>query len=273
MSALVLLGEAIRAHPTFREDGFDVDAFVSSLPSSQVEAMLAPLLAEQNRTRFNKFATLFPDEGRLRRELYQKHLEFFDAGRLFSERCFLAANRIGKTVTGAYECTAHLSGDYPHWWTGKRFRGAIDGWAAGDTNETTRDIIQKELFGEVTWVDNVKTFDGTGMIPRDLIGRVRWKAGSVTDLADTVRVRHKTGRWSRIGLKSFDQGRRVFQGTAKHLIWLDEECPEDVYGECPNCHAVAGDPCLSAVGVRQRIPCLARMTGRTEAVRSTGHRA
>lgn len=31
---------------------------------------------------------------------------------------------------------------------------------------------------------------------------------------------------------------------------------------CPNCKAAEGDPCTSALGREQRIPCLARMTGR-----------
>ncbi|MFD9992082.1 hypothetical protein ACFWXT_29680 [Bacillus cereus] len=35
---------------------------------------------------------------------------------------------------------------------------------------------------------------------------------------------------------------------------------------CPNCHAAVGDPCVSVLGRSQRIPCLARMTGRPNAV-------
>jgi phage terminase large subunit-like protein len=45
-------------------------------------------------------------------------------------------------------------------------------------------------------------------------------------------VRHVSGGTSTIGLKSFDQGRKKFQGTAKDCIWLDEEPPMDVYTEC-----------------------------------------
>ncbi len=37
---------------------------------------------------------------------------------------------------------------------------------------------------------------------------------------------------SRLGFKSYDQGRKKFQGTSKHLVWLDEEPPADVYDEC-----------------------------------------
>jgi phage terminase large subunit-like protein len=101
---------------------------------------------------------------------------------------------------------------------------------AGDTNETTRDILQLTLLGKTAWSGNTKTFDGSGIIPRECIGKVTWKQG-VPDLADTVYIKHITGRWAALGFKSYDQGRRVFQGTAKQGIWLDEECPMDVYNE------------------------------------------
>ena len=34
------------------------------------------------------------------RELYQKHLEFFRAGAKYRERCFMAANKVSKTLGG-----------------------------------------------------------------------------------------------------------------------------------------------------------------------------
>lgn len=209
----------------------DVDAFIAELSDEDVAALLTPMIEHEQAERFTKFKRTFPDEGPLRRQLYVKHMEFFNAGAAFSERLFMAGNRVGKTVAGTFEVTSHATGLYTDWWTGRRFGHATHGWAAGDTNETTRDIIQKELFGEVMWVKGRKTFDGTGMIPRECIGACSWKRG-VDNLADVVKVKHVTGGWSTIGLKSYDQGRRVFQGTAKHWIWLDEECPIDVYGEC-----------------------------------------
>lgn len=210
---------------------FDTDAFVDALPDQVALQIATEILKAENDWRFNRFANLFPETGPFRRELYPRHMEFFEAGRDFLQRCFMAANRVGKTVAGAYEVTAHLTGEYPAWWPGRVFRRPGEWWAAGDTNETTRDIIQKELLGEITYDGATKTFDGSGMIPKRCIGDVTWKRG-VADLADTVLVKHRTGRWAKLGLKSYDQGRRVFQGTAKQGIWLDEEPPEDVYGEC-----------------------------------------
>lgn len=83
----------------------------------------------------------------------------------------------------------------------------------------------------MTFVGGKKTFTGTGLVPREAIGDIAWKSG-VQDLADTVEIRHISGFTSRLGLKSYQQGRGAFEGTEKHVIWLDEEPPVEVYDEC-----------------------------------------
>jgi phage terminase large subunit-like protein len=69
------------------------------------------------------------------------------------------------------------------------------------------------------------------MVPGHLLAAPSWKQG-VQDLVDTIKVRHVSGKWSTLGFKSYQQGRGSFEGTAQHVIWLDEECPMDIYGEC-----------------------------------------
>jgi Terminase large subunit, T4likevirus-type, N-terminal len=125
------------------------------------------------------------------------------------ERAFMAANRVGKTVVGAYEVTVHLTGEYPPWWEGKQFNRPTDWWAASDTSETTRDIVQLELLG-------LPGDHRTGMIPHRHILSVAPRRG-VTDAVDLVRVRHVSGGTSTLGFKAFEQGREKFQGTAKHV--------------------------------------------------------
>lgn len=170
------------------------------------------------------------------RSKYPKHTEWLAAGADFRERCAMMANRVGKTFSlGGYEVACHLTGLYPDWWEGRRFNHAVSAWAAGDTYETTRDIIQLTLLGEIAYQNSNngvsrKGFDGCGVIPGYLIGRNTWRSG-VSDLADLVAVRHVSGRNSFLGLKSYDQGRKAFQGTGRHVIWFDEEPPSDVYGE------------------------------------------
>src|SRR5581483_11604367 len=48
---------------------------------------------------------------------------------------------------------------------------------------------------------------------------------------ETVWVRHVSGKNSKLGFKSYEQGRRSFEGQAKDYIWCDEEPPQDVYME------------------------------------------
>lgn len=221
-------------------DGIDAKD-IALLPRDRQER-LAELLATIARRRSQRqFFDLFPDndnggpDGRIiyARFRYPKHVEFFEAGATYRERAFIAANRVGKSTTGAYEVTTHLTGLYPEWWKGRRFAAPVSAWACGKKNETTRDIVQHALLGEVSYEtpEGRKGFKGTAMIPGHLMGRITWKRG-VDDLVDTILVKHVSGGWSRLGLKAYEQGRGAFEGTAKHVIWLDEECPLDIYGEC-----------------------------------------
>lgn len=172
-----------------------------------------------------KLFTYFPDAGPLRRELYTQHLEFFKLGKNHPTRCFMAANRVGKTEGGGgYETVLHLTGLYPEWWEGRRFDKPIDAWAAGDTNETVRDIIQLKLLGPK---ENI----GTGLIPRECLGEVKYRPNS-NGSADYITVKHVSVGWSRLALKSYEQGRVSFQGTEKDLVWLDEESNEGIRAEC-----------------------------------------
>jgi phage terminase large subunit-like protein len=179
------------------------------------------------RKRRKRFFEYYPDSGPLRRDLYKKHIAFFRAGLYFRERAAIAANRIGKTEgMGGYEVVVHATGLYPDWWPGRRFDHPIDAWAAGTTGETTRDIIQTKLVGppekESEW--------GTALIPGHLIQNYVRKARPANSL-EAVIVRHVSGGSSIINFKSYEQGRKKFEGTAKHVVWFDEEPPMDIYTE------------------------------------------
>jgi phage terminase large subunit-like protein len=189
------------------------------------------LKEKQRRLDRTKLFRLYPDAGPLRRELYPKHLKYFAAGREHQERCMMAANRVGKTWgVGGYETALHLTGRYPDWWPGRRFDHPVDVWAAGDTSETTRDVVQKALLG--LGGEAVGGELGSGLIPGDDIVGEPSKRMGVSGAVDTAIITHVSGGHSVLGFKSYDQGRRKFQGTEKHICWLDEEPPQDVYEEC-----------------------------------------
>jgi len=200
-------------------------ALISSLAIEEKEELLSLLEEREQVLKETKLFQLYPATGPLRRELYAKHLAFFRAGSTYMERACIAANRVGKTWgIGGYETTLHLTGEYPDWWDGRRFDSPIEAWAAGDTSETTRDIVQQALMGPLGDL-------GTGLLPAaNIIGEPTKRAG-VAGAMDTGRIRHKSGGVSLVGFKSYDQGRKKFQGTAKHVCWCDEEPPADVYDE------------------------------------------
>jgi phage terminase large subunit-like protein len=152
-----------------------------------------------------------------------KHKAFFEAGSIYNERTFMAGNRCGKSIAGAFEAACHATGIYPFWWVGRTFDKPTNGWAVGSTARATRDTAQKELIGQIcAW--------GTGMIPRDKIGKY-WALSGVPQGIDIIQVKHVSGGWSTIGFKNYEQPMAAFYGTALDWAWLDEECPQDIYNE------------------------------------------
>lgn len=138
----------------------------------------------------------------------------------------MAANRFGKTVCGAAELAIHLTGRYPPWWEGKRFDKPVRAWAAGVTNESTRDVVQEKLIGPPARSEEW----GTGMIPGDALGPID-PARGIPNLIDTASVKHASGGMSSLQFKSYERGREKWQGAALEVVWFDEEPPEDIYME------------------------------------------
>lgn len=153
--------------------------------------------------------------------------DFHKAGLTAVERMLMAANRVGKTECAAAEVAYHATGEYPEWWEGKRFESGCLIWTGSPTNETSRDIVQKALIG------GIGEELGTGFIPREkIIGKPKMRQAGVADVVDTIKVRHISGDISTIICKTYEQGWRKWQGTAPHVVWLDEE-PEEykIYSE------------------------------------------
>ena len=179
--------------------------------------------AEQKRRKQNLISSYFPDTGPHRRELYPQHMAFFKATSEHKETAFICGNRIGKSDAMVFACTVFLTGRYPHWWEGKRFKRPVNILVAGETSKLVRDSIQAKFLGGLGE-------RGTGMIPADCILSASSKSG-VVDAIDTVRVKHPYGT-SIMNMMSYDQGREAFQATARDVVALDEEPPMNIYTEC-----------------------------------------
>lgn len=205
--------------------------------SSKELLSLAEALQElDSKYQYNKLQNFYyPDTGTYKRDFYPKHLKFMEAGLKHTRRAFIAANRCGKSVAGAYETVLHLTGKYPDWWKGKRFNRPIKAWGCAIENKQLREGMQELMFGDFS-------DKGTGMIPKndlmDDTGEIQtWAMAGTANCVGTARVRHYTrgvfDGWSDINFKTYEQGWQQFQGAKRDWIWLDEE-PNDpkVYSEC-----------------------------------------
>jgi phage terminase large subunit-like protein len=184
---------------------------------------LGVLSAEVEKREGEHWRKIFRASGALSREHYPKHVEVIEATRTCREVLVAGANRVGKSELGAYLVAVCATGEYPGWWSGKRFDGPVQIWVGSDSAKTLRDPVMSKLLGP-----SGAPHEGT-IPPRCVVGTSAWTG--LPGLVEMIRVRHESGGVSTIGLRSYDQGREAWQGTSRHLLWLDEEPPEDVYGE------------------------------------------
>ena len=147
---------------------------------------------------------------------HPKHLEFHNLGKTAHERLFLAANRIGKTMACSLEVCMHLTGNYPNWWMGHRYDRAINVWVGGVTGQEVFGILESRYFegiaGADPWID-------ASLVAYSNKSEHRYQ------------IIHKSGRLSQIRFKTYEQGRKAWQGEKCDVVHLDEEPPLDIYTE------------------------------------------
>ena len=162
---------------------------------------------------------------------YPWQTDFCNSSGVNNQTLLMAANRVGKTYTGGFNIACHATGHYPDWWKGHRWDGPITIWVAGISAESTRDILQAELLGPPENPDE----RGSGMIPVECVGDVTRKP-QVPNAIQSVLVKHHTDGqfdgWTRIMFKAFEQGEAKFMGASVHEVWLDEQPPDNLFGQC-----------------------------------------
>ena len=159
---------------------------------------------------------------------YPSQKAFFMAGSSgVHQRLIYGGNQSGKTLSCAAEVAWHLTGDYPDWWTGKRFTKPIRVWAVGESGQLVRDTLQKKLCGDDEF--------GTGVIPLESFGKKPIMVPGGTGAIDTMFVTHQTDGitdgTSSLTFKSFEMRRQKLQGESIDLIWVDERPDEEIYSE------------------------------------------
>lgn len=213
----------------------ELELYLNSLPKTDLVDLYKQLEELEYRKKYRVIDFMFPEKGEYRRELYPKHLAFFEAGKTKLNRGLLGGNGSGKTRGFGTEFTYHLTGQYPDWWKGKKFTHPVNAWGVARESKQLRGGMQATLFGEFTDI-------GTGLIPKECLlddnGRFQtWAMSGTANCIGTCAVRHYTDGvfdgWSTIEFKTAAQGWQEFQGATKHIVWIDEE-PDDpkVVSEC-----------------------------------------
>ena len=195
------------------------------LSIEEQERLLSLLKEKEARRGFNKLEWFEP-------YVWQSNLA--NASHDHNQILAMCANQIGKSTAGAEITARHLTGIYPDDWKGHKFKKPIYAWAAGVSNDTTRDIVQTELLGLAEDPELL----GTGMIPKHCIGQLTRRRGTTGNTYDSVMVVHhdpdtgKPNGMSRIGFKSYEMGEQKFFGRPVDWIWLDEQPPSNIYTQC-----------------------------------------
>lgn len=221
-----------------------------SKQSREAKLRLVALLEEKKRRKEQqRFKLQFES-------LYEWQRKFMRATADHRACMLMAANRVGKTMTGLTIDAAHVLGDYPDDWDGHKFDRAPMCWLLGFSMEKTRDLLQTPLFGRL----ESGKWSG-GLIPADRI--VDWISSPGTSRAmREVRVKHSSGKTSTVQFWSYSQGQHALMGDSVDWYHIDEE-PEDkeIYPQVLT-RTATGDKGLGGRGILTFTP----ENGRTELV-------
>lgn len=185
-----------------------------------------PIYYPEHDTKFGPWLANDPIYSRYK---YTKHLDFFSAGGQYPVVLFRAGNQVGKSFASCYATAVHLTGMYPSWWDeevhGHKFHKPIRCWLGADRADTLKKTVQVKMLGPVGAF-------GSGFIPRHLLDLDSLKDAKRTDTPITAfRVKHATGGFSTVSLKTYESGRKAWEAESVDLIALDEEPPMDIFGE------------------------------------------
>lgn len=186
-----------------------------SLNRADQEQLLLLLQEQERRIRYNQLDRYKPQ---------QKQKDYHNAVK--PDVCLGAGNQLGKTFAAAHDIAYHMTGLYPDWWIGDRFKKPPKFWICGKTTEVVRDSIQTLVLGG--WEN--EEMMGSGSIPRHLITKIVRRMG-MQGAVDTFMVKHVSGGFSRGQFKSYDMGREKFQAATLDKLYYDEEPPADIYSE------------------------------------------
>ena len=154
---------------------------------------------------------------------------FYDAGAWAKQRMIIAANGVGKSQSVCAELAAHVTGEYPDWWSGVRYeRGGWEAWIGSIDNDMQKRGPQRALIGR-----DLSEMIGTGLIPARCIVDFDRRQAGVKDVVDTVVCKHASGEKVIIKWLTYEQGWRKWQSGDPRIVLMDEEPDESDVRQTP----------------------------------------
>jgi len=148
------------------------------------------------------------------------------------ETMLTGANQAGKSTALCMKFTFHVTGLYPEWYTGYRFKGPIQAALGGETAQSTRDLLVNRLLG-------IPEERGGGYLPAETFSPeedITRLSGGVANQIDYFKVKHYDARgkedgYSKVYVFAYSTGWRRLQGYSLDLVAIDEEPDMMVYDE------------------------------------------
>jgi len=148
-------------------------------------------------------------------KVHQKQLLFHRSQK--RNRWVFGGNRSGKTECGAVEVCWQARGEHPY----RTNKASTTGWVVSVSYEVQREVAQAKILAYLNplWIEDIVMEKGS-------------KGSPQSGIIDTIYLKNVFGGISKIGFKSYDQGREKFAGASLDYVWFDEEPPYDIYEEC-----------------------------------------
>ena len=143
----------------------------------------------------------------------------------------ICGNQMGKSETACALIAMHLTGLYPAWYRGRRFKKPPTVLVSGVDSNFNKNVLQEKLFG----TNNVRGKAqnkklGTGKIPRPSIvmSSIVSQRG---DGIDGVQIKHSSGGESTLLFKGYEGGREAVQGIPADVVYIDEQPKDEFWSE------------------------------------------
>jgi PBSX family phage terminase large subunit len=137
-------------------------------------------------------------------------VQFFNLCKEKREVAYFAGNKSGKTHCGAkFIAQAALGKQAEKYGMEVLYDEPIDVWVGSVDYKIQRESAQREI---------------EYFLPREEIKKAYMLQNGIMD-----RIELNNG--STIGFKTYEQGRKAWQGPKRHIVWFDEEPPEEIIKE------------------------------------------